>query len=48
MVDMIEKPTIIKVAGNMPKVIEEFFGRVNFSNSGISIAKMTRPGARIR
>lgn len=36
-------PTIIKSAGNKPKLIEEFFGRVNSQTERVSIAKMTSP-----
>ncbi len=39
----IKHPSIIKAAGNKPKIIEEFIGRVNSDNSAISIAKMTSP-----
>ncbi len=40
----IEKPTVIEAAGNKPKLIEEFFGRVNSGTTEVSIAKMTSPG----
>jgi mannose-6-phosphate isomerase-like protein (cupin superfamily) len=40
---LINSPTIIEAAGNKPKIIQEFFGRVNSSNEKISIAKMTSP-----
>jgi len=40
---LIERPTIIEAAGNKPKRIEEFVGRVNSSESAVSIAKMTSP-----
>lgn len=40
---LISKPTIIEAAGNKPKIIKEFFGRVNSQTSEISIAKMTSP-----
>jgi len=36
-------PTVIKAAGNKPKTIEEFVGRVNSKTSGISIARMKSP-----
>ena len=39
----IEKPTIIAPAGNLPKLIAEFIGRVNSETTGISIARMTSP-----
>lgn len=44
MLTKIEKPTIIEAAGNKPKIIEEFIGRVNSKTGDISIAKMTSPG----
>lgn len=40
---LIEKPTVIAAAGTKPKRIEEFVGRVNSGESGVSIAKMTSP-----
>lgn len=40
---LINKPTIIQAAGNKPKIIEEFFGRVNSNTFEVSIAKMTSP-----
>ena len=40
----IDSPTIIEAAGNKPKKIEEFIGRVNSGSAGISIARMTSPG----
>jgi len=40
----IDKPTIITAAGNKPKLIEEFFGRVNSKESRLSIARMKSPG----
>ncbi|UCH98325.1 MAG: cupin domain-containing protein [Candidatus Aminicenantes bacterium] len=39
----INSPTIIKAAGNKPKVIEEFMGRVNTNTEAVSIARMTSP-----
>jgi len=39
----IEKPTIIEAAGNKPKVIEEYIGRVNSQTSDVSIARMSSP-----
>jgi len=39
----ISSPTIVKAAGNKPKIIQEFFGKVNSSIDKISIAKMTSP-----
>ena len=40
---LIKKPTRIEAAGNKPKIIEEFIGRVNSATSHLSIAKMTSP-----
>lgn len=39
----IEKPTVVAPAGNKPKRIEEFVGRVNSGHSGVSIARMQSP-----
>src|SRR5690606_2758300 len=39
----IEKPTEIEAAGNMPKIIQEFFGRVNSQTKDVSIARMRSP-----
>ncbi len=36
-------PSVITAAGNKPKRIEEFIGRVNSKTSDLSIAKMTSP-----
>jgi len=40
---LIKSPVIIKAAGNTPKVIEEYVGRVNTKNEDISIARMKSP-----
>jgi len=39
----IKQPTIIKAAGNKPKIIEEFIGRVNSKTSAVSLARMKSP-----
>jgi len=39
----IEKPAIIQAAGNKPKQIEEFIGRVNSGTADLSIARMHSP-----
>lgn len=39
----IESPARIEAAGNKPKIIEEFVGRVCTRNESISVAKMTSP-----
>jgi mannose-6-phosphate isomerase-like protein (cupin superfamily) len=43
MAKLIAQPTIIQAAGNKPKKIEEFIGRVNSQTDAISIARMTSP-----
>lgn len=40
---IIKSPTIIKAAGNKPKIIQEFFGRVNSQTEALSIARMQSP-----
>lgn len=40
---LIAQPTIITAAGNKPKRIEEFFGRVNSKHDHISVARMVSP-----
>ncbi|MFA6958835.1 MAG: cupin [Thermoanaerobaculia bacterium] len=40
---LIAKPTIIQAAGNKPKIIEEFIGKVNSNTEALSVAKMTSP-----
>jgi mannose-6-phosphate isomerase-like protein (cupin superfamily) len=44
MAKLIAQPTIIQAAGNKPKKIEEFIGRVNSQTDSISIARMNSPG----
>jgi ethanolamine utilization protein EutQ len=41
---LISNPTVIASAGNKPKLIEEFIGRVNSKTEMASIAKMKSPG----
>jgi mannose-6-phosphate isomerase-like protein (cupin superfamily) len=41
----IEAPTVIESAGNKPKLIREYVGRVNSRTQGASVAHMTSPGA---
>lgn len=43
----IEKPSIIQAAGNKPKIIEEFIGRVNSKTEELSIARMKSPAGWI-
>ena len=40
---LIKSSKQIKAAGNKPKIIEEFVGRVNSQSDKISIAKMQSP-----
>lgn len=40
---IIKSPSIITAAGNKPKRIEEYVGRVNSKTDGVSIARMTSP-----
>jgi quercetin dioxygenase-like cupin family protein len=40
---LISEPTIIQAAGNKPKIIEEFIGRVNSKTEAVSIARMNSP-----
>jgi mannose-6-phosphate isomerase-like protein (cupin superfamily) len=40
---IIESPTIIESAGNKPKRIEEYVGRVNSDHADISVARMVSP-----
>ena len=40
---LIQKPTIIEAAGQPPKSIEEFIGRVNSGTAAVSIARMKSP-----
>ncbi len=40
---LIERPAVIQAAGNKPKRIEEFAGRVNSGHTGVSVARMTSP-----
>src|SRR5437016_1223482 len=41
---LISTPTRITAAGNKPKIIEEYIGRVNTGESRLSIAHMLSPG----
>lgn len=41
---LIEAPTIIESAGNKPKRIEEYAGRVNSAQENVSVARMKSPG----
>jgi mannose-6-phosphate isomerase-like protein (cupin superfamily) len=39
----IQQPTIVQAAGNKPKIIEEYIGRVNSRTEGVSVARMKSP-----
>ena len=43
MASFIPNPTIIEAAGQPPKSIEEFIGRVNSGTAAVSIARMKSP-----
>jgi ethanolamine utilization protein EutQ (cupin superfamily) len=47
MVKIIDTPSIIQAAGNKPKIIEEFVGRVNSGTAQLSIARMKSPAGWI-
>jgi ethanolamine utilization protein EutQ len=40
---LISQPTRIQAAGNKPKLIDEYIGRVNSKTSGVSVAHMRSP-----
>ena len=40
---LIQQPTVIAPAGNKPKRIEEYAGRVNSGHTGVSVARMLSP-----
>lgn len=39
----IQQPSIVHAAGNKPKIIEEYVGRVNSQTEGVSVARMKSP-----
>ena len=43
MTQKINAPTIIEAVGNLPKIIEEYVGRVNTGTDVVSIARMKSP-----
>jgi quercetin dioxygenase-like cupin family protein len=43
MPELIGAPTRIEAAGNLPKVIEEYVGRLNSGSEAVSIARMVSP-----
>ena len=40
---LIQQPSIVQAAGNKPKIIEEYIGRVNSKTEGVSMARMKSP-----
>src|SRR6187397_3505094 len=40
---LIAQPTVVAAAGNKPKQIQEFAGRVNSGHAGVSVARMVSP-----
>jgi len=40
---LIDKPTVVQAAGNKPKQIQEFIGRVNSGTPAVSVARMVSP-----
>jgi mannose-6-phosphate isomerase-like protein (cupin superfamily) len=43
----ISNATTVEAAGNKPKLIEEFVGRVNSGTAAVSVARMKSPGGWI-
>jgi len=43
MARLIEQPTVIQAAGQPPKRIEEYIGRVNSQTHAVSVARMVSP-----
>ena len=41
---LIPAPTVIQAAGNKPKRIEEYAGKVNSGHRSVSVARMVSPG----
>jgi mannose-6-phosphate isomerase-like protein (cupin superfamily) len=41
---LIQSPTRIEAAGNKPKIIDEYIGRVRSATSSVSVAHMRSPG----
>lgn len=44
---IIDAPTTVEAAGNKPKQIEEFVGRVNSGHAELSVARMVSPSGWI-
>ena len=47
MPELIASPAVIEAAGNKPKIIEEYAGRVNSGHSAVSVARMVAPAGWI-
>jgi mannose-6-phosphate isomerase-like protein (cupin superfamily) len=41
---LIAEPSVVEAAGNKPKIIREYVGRVNSAEEALSIAHMRSPG----
>ena len=41
---LVPLPSVVQAAGNRPKVIEEYVGRVNTDTATVSVARMRSPG----
>jgi mannose-6-phosphate isomerase-like protein (cupin superfamily) len=41
---LIEQPRVVTAAGNKPKRIEEYVGRVSSGHQSVSVARMVSPG----
>lgn len=44
MPEFIEAPSVVEAAGNKPKIIEEYVGRLNSGSADVSVARMRSPG----
>ncbi len=44
MPELIAEPTRVEAAGNIPKLIDEYVGRVNTDTDSVSVAVMQSPG----
>src|SRR5262245_36900926 len=40
---LISAPSVVQAAGNKPKIIEEFIGRINSKTESVSVASMKSP-----
>ena len=44
---LIASPSVVEAAGNKPKIIREFVGRVNSATTGVSVAQIQSPAGWI-